>query len=93
MKFPTVCSALRMRCGAPCCRRPEAVWQQQCLAQGAGADIPLVLTPTSCCAVPFEEDDRDPRIWFLDHSYMESMCAMFKKVNGEHSYRSLLLRP
>ena len=54
---------------------------------------PPVLTPTSCCAVPFEEDDRDPRIWFLDHSYMESMCAMFKKVNGEHSYCNLLLRP
>ena len=52
-----------------------------------------LLTPASCCAVPFEENDRDPRIWFLDHSYMESMCAMFKKVNGEHSCCSLQLRP
>jgi hypothetical protein len=34
--------------------------------------------------VPFEEDDRDQKIWFLDHSYLESMYAMFKKVNGEH---------
>lgn len=33
-------------------------------------------------AVPFEEDDRDPNIWFLDHSYLEGMSAMFKKVNG-----------
>lgn len=37
----------------------------------------------SCFAVPFEEDDRDPNIWFLDHSYLEGMSAMFKKVNGE----------
>ena len=34
-------------------------------------------------AVPFEEDDRDPKIWFLDHSYLEQMYRMFKKVNGE----------
>lgn len=32
--------------------------------------------------VPFEEDERDPNIWFLDHSYLEGMSAMFKKVNG-----------
>jgi hypothetical protein len=34
-------------------------------------------------AVPFEEDDKDPSIWFLDHSYLEIMFRMFKKVNGE----------
>jgi hypothetical protein len=33
--------------------------------------------------VPYEEDDRDSKIWFLDHSYLENMFAMFKKVNGE----------
>ena len=33
--------------------------------------------------VPFEEDDNDTSIWFLDHSYMEVMYKMFKKVNGE----------
>ena len=32
--------------------------------------------------VPYEEDDRDPTIWFLDHSYLENMFRMFKKVNG-----------
>lgn len=36
-----------------------------------------------CSAVPYEEDDRDSSIWFLDHSYLESMFQMFKKVNGE----------
>ncbi|GAA5919216.1 hypothetical protein JCM6882_002780 [Rhodosporidiobolus microsporus] len=33
-------------------------------------------------AVPFEEDDKDPRTWFLDHNYIESMNEMFKKVNA-----------
>lgn len=33
-------------------------------------------------AVPFEEDDKDPRTWFLDHNYIEAMNDMFKKVNG-----------
>jgi len=36
---------------------------------------------TNCFAVPFEEDPRDPQVWFLDHNYHESMFAMFKKVN------------
>ena len=31
--------------------------------------------------VPFDEDDRDPNVWFLDHNYLENMVAMFKKVN------------
>jgi hypothetical protein len=33
-------------------------------------------------SVPFEEDDKDSSIWFLDHSYLENMFRMFKKVNG-----------
>eukprot|EP00884_Botryococcus_braunii_P014364 jgi/Botrbrau1/22929/Bobra.0030s0007.1 len=37
---------------------------------------------TNSFAVPFEEDDRDTKIWFLDHSYMEAMYGMFKKVNA-----------
>lgn len=32
--------------------------------------------------MPFEEDDRNPKIWFLDHSYLEQMYRMFKKGNG-----------
>ncbi|CAK8997430.1 26S proteasome non-ATPase regulatory subunit 7 homolog A (26S proteasome regulatory subunit RPN8a) (AtRPN8a) (Protein ASYMMETRIC LEAVES ENHANCER 3) (Protein MOV34) (AtMOV34) [Durusdinium trenchii] len=36
---------------------------------------------TNCFAVPFEEDPRDPQVWFLDHNFHESMFAMFKKVN------------
>lgn len=32
--------------------------------------------------VPFEEDEKDPAVWFLDHNYVESMNDMFKKVNA-----------
>merc|ERR1712232_407415 len=35
----------------------------------------------NCFAVPFEEDPRDPQVWFLDHNFHENMFAMFKKVN------------
>jgi len=41
-----------------------------------------VLDVTNSYAVPFEEDERDPNIWFLDHSFHEAMFAMFKKVNA-----------
>ena len=34
-------------------------------------------------AVPFEEDPKDPTIWFLDHSYLENIFAMFRKVNAK----------
>lgn len=33
--------------------------------------------------MPFEEDDKDPSVWFLDHNYVESMNDMFKKVNAK----------
>jgi len=35
-----------------------------------------------CCAVPFDEDEREASVWFLDHDYLENMYGMFKKVNG-----------
>ena len=41
-----------------------------------------VVDVTNCYAVPFEEDERDLKIWYLDHSFHEQMFAMFKKVNA-----------
>ena len=32
--------------------------------------------------MPFEEDEKDPSVWFLDHDYVEGMRDMFKKVNA-----------
>ena len=37
----------------------------------------------SSSLVPFDEDEKDPSVWFLDHDYLENMCAMFRKVNCE----------
>mmetsp|Transcript_7192 Transcript_7192/g.19555 ORF Transcript_7192/g.19555 Transcript_7192/m.19555 type:complete len:342 (+) Transcript_7192:40-1065(+) len=37
---------------------------------------------TASFAVPFEEDEKDPSIFFLDHNFLENMHGMFKKVNA-----------
>ncbi|TPX76870.1 hypothetical protein CcCBS67573_g01848 [Chytriomyces confervae] len=36
-------------------------------------------------ALPFEEDEKDSSVWFLDHNYHEAMYDMCKKVNGLHN--------
>jgi len=41
-----------------------------------------VLDVSNSFAVPFDEDDRDKTVWFLDHDYLEHMATMFKKVNA-----------
>ena len=33
--------------------------------------------------MPFEEDDKDASIWFLDHTYHENMLGMFRKINAK----------
>lgn len=38
---------------------------------------------TNCYAIPFEEDPKDPSIFFLDHTYHEQMAAMFRKVSAK----------
>ena len=34
-------------------------------------------------ASPFDEDEKDRDVWFLDHEYLEQMYNMFKKVNAK----------
>ncbi|KAF5100578.1 hypothetical protein D0Z00_001197 [Geotrichum galactomycetum] len=34
-------------------------------------------------AIPFEEDEKNASVWFLDHNYVETMGDMFKKVNAK----------
>lgn len=38
---------------------------------------------TNSFAIPFEEDEKNLGVWFLDHNYIESMCEMFKKINAK----------
>lgn len=48
------------------------------LGQNNGKDVRV----SNSFAVPFEEDERDPTVWFLDHNYVEAMNDMFRKVNA-----------
>uniref|UniRef100_A0A2K5SH91 JAB1/MPN/MOV34 metalloenzyme domain-containing protein n=1 Tax=Cebus imitator TaxID=2715852 RepID=A0A2K5SH91_CEBIM len=41
-----------------------------------------VLDVLNSFAVPFDEDDKDDSVWFLDHDYLENMYGRFKKVNA-----------
>ncbi|GJN26146.1 hypothetical protein PR202_gb14054 [Eleusine coracana subsp. coracana] len=43
----------------------------------------LGLAAALASPMPFEEDDKDPRIWFLDHNYHVSMFSMFKRINAK----------
>ncbi len=36
---------------------------------------------TNCYALPFEEDIKDKKVWFVDHIYSENMLEMFQKIN------------
>ena len=42
--------------------------------------------------IPFEEDERDAKTWFLDHNYIDGKYEMFKKVNGMFHHLWLILR-
>jgi 26S proteasome regulatory subunit N8 len=47
-----------------------------------GQDNGKTINVANSFAVPFEEDEKDSKTWFLDHNYIEGMWEMFKKVNG-----------
>lgn len=38
---------------------------------------------TNSFAIPFEEDEKNSSVWFLDHNFIESMGEMFKKINAK----------
>uniref|UniRef100_A0A8D8FBY3 26S proteasome non-ATPase regulatory subunit 7 n=1 Tax=Culex pipiens TaxID=7175 RepID=A0A8D8FBY3_CULPI len=40
-----------------------------------------VLDVSNSFAVPFDEDNKDKSVWFLDHDYLENTYGIFKKVN------------
>ncbi|QPG73330.1 hypothetical protein FOA43_000640 [Brettanomyces nanus] len=49
---------------------------------GDSSDKKLIKV-TNSFAIPFEEDEKDPSIWFLDHNFIDSMMEMFKKINAK----------
>merc|ERR1711973_1009621 len=42
-----------------------------------------ILDIANSFAIPFDEDDKDKDVWFLDHEYLENMYNMFRKVNAK----------
>ena len=36
---------------------------------------------TNCYALPFEEDPKDKKVWYVDHVFSEQMLEMFQKIN------------
>jgi 26S proteasome regulatory subunit N8 len=47
-----------------------------------GQDNGNIVNVANSFGIPFEEDEKDSKTWFLDHNYIEGMYEMFKKVNG-----------
>ncbi|KAF8320232.1 Mov34-domain-containing protein [Cantharellus anzutake] len=47
-----------------------------------GQDHGKTVNVANSFAIPFEEDEKDSKTWFLDHNYIEGMWQMFKKVNA-----------
>lgn len=48
-----------------------------------GDDSTDTIRVTNSFAIPFEEDEKSPSVWFLDHNFIESMGEMFKKINAK----------
>ncbi|WWC64368.1 uncharacterized protein I303_106978 [Kwoniella dejecticola CBS 10117] len=48
-----------------------------------GQDNGNTINVANSFAIPFEEDDKDPRTFFLDLDYVEEMWRMFRKVNAK----------
>ncbi|KAI0056429.1 Mov34-domain-containing protein [Artomyces pyxidatus] len=47
-----------------------------------GQDKGHTINVANSFGIPFEEDEKDSKTWFLDHNYIEGMFEMFKKVNA-----------
>lgn len=47
-----------------------------------GQDTGKTINVANSFGIPFEEDEKDSKTWFLDHNYIDGMYEMFKKVNA-----------
>ena len=56
-----------------------------------GQDNGKTVNVANSFGIPFEEDESDSKMWFLDHNYIEGMYEMFKKVNGELQFLFVIL--
>lgn len=56
---------------------------KRCVGVVLGDASTPVLRVTNSFALPFEEDEKNSDVWFLDHNYIENMNDMFKKINAK----------
>jgi len=63
-------------------RRSVGVLLGSAVSSGEGGSG-TVIDCTNSFALPFEEDSKNPAIFYLDHNYLENMLAMFRKINAK----------
>ncbi|SCU79680.1 LAFA_0B04896g1_1 [Lachancea sp. 'fantastica'] len=56
---------------------------KRCVGVILGSAQGTSLRVTNSFALPFEEDEKNSDVWFLDHNYIESMNEMCKKINAK----------
>lgn len=56
---------------------------KRCVGVILGDASTPTLKITNSFALPFEEDEKNPDVWFLDHNYIENMNDMCKKINAK----------
>jgi len=47
-----------------------------------GQDNGKIINVANTFGIPFEDDEKDSKTWFLDHNYFGGMYEMFNKING-----------
>ncbi|GAB4837230.1 hypothetical protein Ancab_002133 [Ancistrocladus abbreviatus] len=50
---------------------------------GISSSNGAIVNVTNCYAVPFQEDEHDPRLWVLDQNFHESKYSMFRRINAK----------
>ena len=61
-------------------QRTNTPENKRCLGVILGDSSTATVRITNSFALPFEEDEKNPDVWFLDHNYIETMNEMCKKI-------------
>lgn len=64
-------------------QRTNTPANKRCVGVILGDASTSKLKVTNSFALPFEEDEKNPDVWFLDHNYIENMNEMCKKINAK----------
>ncbi|CAI4052093.1 proteasome regulatory particle lid subunit RPN8 SKDI_15G4000 [Saccharomyces kudriavzevii IFO 1802] len=63
--------------------RTQTKEKKRCVGVILGDANTSTIRVTNSFALPFEEDEKNPDVWFLDHNYIENMNEMCKKINAK----------